>query len=99
MPRAGDYADGMKVAKKSPKRRLTRLSAPTTRIALPLSTCEMLDKLRARSTRSHYVRALIERELTRRERERFIEKVNREYTRKVVAETLRLNKELLLQGV
>jgi hypothetical protein len=82
----------MKVAKKSPKKRLVRSRQRAT-LTLSMETYQKIDTLRGDAPRATWVQGLVEAEEARRERQRFIEAVNASYTPEVCRETLRINDE------
>ena len=88
----------MKVAKKSPKKRLQSKASPRTTLTLPVKTHRQLDALRGEQPRSSYLEQLIEREKRRLDRATFIELANAQYTEEVCRETLRVNEEFPIHG-
>lgn len=82
----------MKVATKSPKKRLTSSSRRAT-LTLSMETYRKIDALRGDEPRSTWVQRLIEREEARRERAQFAQLLRDEYTPRVCRETLAINDE------
>lgn len=82
----------MKVAKKSPRKRLAASRSRAT-LTLDIETYRKIDALRDGATRAAWVQGLIRAEEDRRERESFLERVRRQYTPEVCRETLAINDE------
>ena len=88
----------MKVAKKSPRKRLQGKASPRTTLTLPQHAYRQLDALRGELPRSSYVEQLIGREKRRLDRAAFVELANAQYTEEVCRETLRVNAEFPIHG-
>ncbi|MBA3832418.1 MAG: hypothetical protein H0X34_11110 [Chthoniobacterales bacterium] len=82
----------MKVAKKSSKQS-RQVSSPRATLALARETYKKIDQLRGEHSRSAWIQCLIEREEERCARERFAQKLRKQYPADVCRETLALNKE------
>ena len=82
----------MKVAKKSPPKRLTATHRRAT-LTLNAATYERIEALRGSESRSAWVQRLVEKEEARLERERFLEKLRQQYTPEVCRQTLAINDE------
>jgi hypothetical protein len=88
------YSALMKVAKKSPKRRLVKRATLT----LPAEGYRAVDELRGDLSRSSYLHSLLEREKARRQREAFVIRVNAQCTEAFCREAVRLNARLPVHG-
>ncbi len=82
----------MKVAKKSLNRSPSG-SPPRATLTLARETYRKIDQLRGEHSRSAWIQRLIEREEERCARDRFAQKLRKQYTPDVSRETLALNKE------
>jgi len=82
----------MKVAKKSPRKRLGSARSRAT-LTLSMETYRKIDALRGDESRSAWVQRLIDREEARRERAQFAQQLRSEYTPRVCRETLAINEE------
>ncbi len=81
----------MKVARKSPKKRLPGGNRAT--LTLSLEVYRKIDRLRGAEARSSWVQGLVEREERQREREQFVQALHAQYTPEVCRETLSVNEE------
>jgi hypothetical protein len=82
----------MKVAKKSPAKRLAATRKRAT-LTLNAATYERIEGLRGSESRSAWVQRLVEKEEVRSDRESLIERLREQYTPEVCRETLELNEE------
>jgi hypothetical protein len=82
----------MKVAKKSPRKRLVSALGRAT-LTLSAETYRKIDALREGMPRSVWVQQLIDLEEARLERQRFVETLREQYTEAVCRETLAINEE------
>ena len=83
----------VKVAKKSPPKRLTGSRKRAT-LTLSAETYQKIENLRGSDSRSAWVQQLIDKEESRMERERLNERLRKEYTPEVCRQTLAINDEL-----
>lgn len=88
-----NLSNPMKVAKKSPKKLLTRKASDRATLTLPAGTYQAIDELREDVSRSKFVEELIAREKRRRDREAFVALVNSQCTESYRRETLKLMAE------
>lgn len=83
----------MKVAKKSPGKRLTSSTRQRATLTLSIEAYRKIDALRGDEPRATWVQRLIECEEARRERAHFAQLLRDEYTPRVCRETLAINDE------
>ena len=84
----------MKVAKKSPRKRLSASVTPRrATLTLSMESYRKIEALRGDEPRATWVQRLIESEEARRERAQFAQRLRDEYTPTVCRETLAINGE------
>jgi hypothetical protein len=88
----GHFA-AVKIAKKSPPKRLTGLRQRAT-LTLSAETYRKIENLRGSDSRAAWVQQLVEKEESRVEKVRLNERLRKEYTPEVSRQTLAINEEL-----